>query len=176
MFNSLIFFMFFLCIVNYLKICEACEIGLNANNSTECNKFNDDNILCCYLTLITNKTQNICYPISKAEYKGETTINYFQKSYHAYCGLGEEHNSLYPKLPNETLLCSEKFPKSPEMCSKHSTSSNTCCHYENDGITGCYWLGTRYYGKAVYGNLIMTCQTWRLKLNFLIVILILLFI
>jgi hypothetical protein len=173
--SLLLYFCIFLVYLASIK-CEGCKIGLKAQNSTFCNKFNDNAIFCCFLTSTTNKTDNICYPIQIVDYKGETTINYFQKSYQAYCGLGAVHDTLYPNLPNETLVCSERFPASAGVCTKQSTSTNTCCHYENDGITGCYWLGTKYYGKAVNGNLIITCQSCHLKLNFLIVMLIFLFI
>lgn len=81
-------------------------------------------------------------------------------------------NSL--KLPYK--VCGVVDPKIASDCNSYSVYGNSCCLYESQGNTGCYWLGKTYFGEANYDNMIVTCTSDILKTYGLLIISFMIFI
>jgi hypothetical protein len=144
-----------------------CKLDSAPNNANECNKFNDNINYCCFLSPVENKTannnDNLCYPIEITKYKGQGTINYSRTTYHVNCGIGSENFSLDS---SNVKKCGILNPLKAQQCYDFSTSTNSCCFFNNDGLSGCYYLGVKYFGSTKNENLELSCISNLLRFNY----------
>ena len=54
-------------------------------------------------------------------------------------------------------VCGSTNPKDASDCNSYSVYLNSCCYYESEGNTGCYWLGRTYFGNATYSGYTVVC-------------------
>jgi hypothetical protein len=137
----------------------------NPKNSTECNLYNDKDNLCCFLQPINAKDQNMCYKYEISKYFGQGNINYAQKTYHVYCGLGTTTQS-----DGVSKFCGVLHPSNDKNCSYYSTIDNSCCYYSYDGIKGCYWLGIKFGGHANLDHITLICASAFIKSNYFFIL------
>jgi hypothetical protein len=159
---ALIYFLIIVYLQIYIIHAEAvqienskCIMNSKPKNETECNKFNDKNYYCCFLSPVEANTTNLCYPYQINSYTGQGTINYAQISYNINCGLGSENFSFES---SGVKMCGILNPVEQEECFIHSTNTNSCCYFKHDGITGCYFVGEKFFGKTMVDNLLLSCQ------------------
>lgn len=153
-----------------------CPMYSKPKQDTECNRFNGKNYYCCFLTPVEANTTNLCYPYEINSYTGQGTINYAQITYNIKCGLGSENFSFES---SGVKMCGVLNPADEEKCFVFSTSTNSCCYFKHNEITGCYFVGAKFFGRTIIDDLLLSCQgewiTYRYY-QFLFLIIIFLFI
>jgi hypothetical protein len=167
---------YFISQIQFFSVYSSCVTGATAKNSTQCNKYNDENSYCCYLSPISSQTnESICYQFNITEYNGAASLIYNHLTYSMYCGLGTELAAL-DYFSDTGSFCGVINPVNIASCSSSSTPTDSCCFYQYDGMTGCYWLGAKFYGRTVYSDMTLICSGNLMKINFYLFLLILIFI
>jgi hypothetical protein len=77
-------------------------------------------------------------------------------------GQSEDKNENSLKLPNR--VCGVFNPKEAQDCNSNSIFGNSCCFYQKEGDTGCYWLGRTYFGEASFDNMKVVCASCTLQI------------
>ena len=108
---------------------------LNPSKQDDCTNSSDTFNYCCYLTSASS-TGGFCQPISPTKFQVSMktwTVN--GTSYGIECGI-EEGKMGTP--------CGVVDPKNYTDCTKYSTTSNSCCYYNNPSlaVNYCFWIGT----------------------------------
>ncbi len=158
-YSLILYLLLFLSVNSQNDNSSLCITGeINPRNSIECNRYNTDEYYCCYLTPIEHNNTSLCYKYDVIKYNGEGSINYKQNSYSIYCGLGTKVATLSAQ-GSLGSPCGIRNPMNEKACNSVSSLSNSCCFYNYEGLTGCYWLGAKYFGSTYYKDLTLTCSS-----------------
>lgn len=145
----------------YVNYCPTVNNTINATvpvSSADCNRYSDAQTYCCYITPYSGpSTSPMCYALAVTDYNGAGTFNYNQTSYDINCGLGTKIGSVAQNTGTGTS-CGPANPLAPGACHLASTITNSCCYYNYDGASGCYWLGAKYKGATQFGGTIFKCS------------------
>jgi len=87
---------------------------------------------------------------------------------------GSELSPLNTTNTNDLVIngrvCGSMNPTSASDCNSYSVYLNSCCYYESQGNTGCYWLGKTYFGIATFSGYTVVCAGEMLRTYGLVLI------
>lgn len=159
--------------LNYVSL--SCINGTSVQNPEQCTFNNDETSYCCVLASPgAMPTTQMCMNMNKNNYIGQTTYIYNNTRFKLNCNA--------TVVPVEGGPCGNPNPIFASDCWTVSTEQDSCCFYYQNNVTktgsACIWYDGKYSGNKTSkdGKLQLACNSELLKLNFLLLLLLVIFI
>jgi hypothetical protein len=172
-----------LALLNFSMSNQNCE-STNPTTQTDCyNRVTLTDNKCCYLSgLGTYSNQRMCLNVPISSFSGEKQIEYEGKAWAISCNTGSNDNySILERCVNFESM-------SLNGCSTASSFTESCCFYDKPSVvsstnqkvlntpTGCYKLGTKYFGTINWAGLKLECNTKFIQSSIYLIFVSLLFV